>query len=70
MVKAVGLFAPPVREMVEMLYEFEAPFVVDDSAFTQTFGARATPLATAIRATVEWYRSRANASEPAALGAG
>jgi len=57
MVRAIGLFAPPVREMVEMLYEFERPFVVDDSAFTRTFGAHATPLTTAIRSTVDWYRA-------------
>jgi hypothetical protein len=49
-------------EMVEMLYEFEAPFVVDDSAFTRTFGLRATPLATAIGVTVDWYRSRVDPS--------
>jgi len=60
MVKAIGLFAPPVREMVEMLYEFEKPFVVDDSAFTRTFGLGATPLETAIGVTVSWYRGCLN----------
>lgn len=58
MLKAIGLFSPPAREMIEMLYEFESPFVVDDSAITTNFGLYATPLAKAIPTTVEWYRSR------------
>jgi nucleoside-diphosphate-sugar epimerase len=57
MMRAIGLFSPHVGEMVEMLYEFEKPFVVDDRAFTRTFGLQATPLASAIEATVEWYRA-------------
>ncbi|MDQ4063865.1 MAG: hypothetical protein M3122_08275 [Actinomycetota bacterium] len=31
--RAVGLFNPGIRETIEMLYEFEEPFVVDDSGF-------------------------------------
>jgi len=52
--RAMGLFNPAMREMVEMLYEFEEPFVVDHSAFARTFGG-ATPLEEAIRETVRWY---------------
>ena len=51
----MGLFAPPVREMVEMLYLFDKPFVVDDSAFTRAFATRVTPLADAIPKTLQWY---------------
>ena len=40
-----GLFIPAAREAVEMLYEFEKPFVVDSTRFEQTFGVKATPLA-------------------------
>jgi len=40
-----------------MLYEFEEPFVVDDSRFTAAFGSHATPLDDAIDATVAWYRA-------------
>src|SRR5215210_744294 len=54
--RALGLFNPPLRETIEMLYEFEEPFVVDDSDFARTFGDHATPLRTAIRQTVQWYR--------------
>ncbi|MDQ3639461.1 MAG: hypothetical protein M3426_16045 [Actinomycetota bacterium] len=52
----MGLFNPAMREMVEMLYEFEEPFVVDHSAFAQTFGDHAAHLREAVRETVRWYR--------------
>lgn len=54
----IGLFNPQVRELKELLYEFEAPFVVDSTAFETAFRTRATPLDTALAATVAWYRSR------------
>lgn len=52
-----GLFIPEARESVEMMYEFENPFVVDHSKYVQMFGTHATPLREAIRQTLEWYRS-------------
>jgi nucleoside-diphosphate-sugar epimerase len=54
--RALGLFNPPLRETIEMLYEFEEPFVVDHSRFEQAFGEHATPLREAIQRTVRWYR--------------
>jgi nucleoside-diphosphate-sugar epimerase len=54
--RALGLFNPPLRETIEMLYEFEEPFVVDDSRFERAFGEQATPLREAIQRTVRWYR--------------
>jgi hypothetical protein len=56
--RALGLFNPPLRETIEMLYKFEEPFVVAHSDFTRTFGDHATSLGTAIRETVQWYRER------------
>jgi nucleoside-diphosphate-sugar epimerase len=56
LLRALGIFNPPLRETIEMLYEFEEPFVVDDSRFEREFGERATPLREAIRRTVRWYR--------------
>jgi len=56
--RAMGLFNPGMREMIEMLYEFEEPFVVDHSKFENAFGAQATPLKEAIGETVRWYRSK------------
>ena len=56
LLRAMGLFNPALREIVEMLYEFEEPFVVDDSRFVREFGEQATPLREAIQRTVRWYR--------------
>jgi nucleoside-diphosphate-sugar epimerase len=55
--RAIGLFNPLMRELAEMSYEFEQPFVLDTSKYQATFGASATPLATAITDTVAWYRA-------------
>ena len=52
-----GLFIPEAKETVEMMYEFEQPFVVDSSKFENTFGIKATPMREAIKATVAWYKS-------------
>jgi nucleoside-diphosphate-sugar epimerase len=52
-----GLFIPEAKESVEMMYEFEKPFVIDSSKFEKTFGMKATPIREAIRETVAWYKS-------------
>ncbi|HQQ78636.1 MAG TPA: NAD-dependent epimerase/dehydratase family protein [Thermoanaerobaculia bacterium] len=53
-----GLFNPGAREMLEMFYEFEKPFVVDHSKFGRAFGGAATPHRDALQATLAWYRAR------------
>jgi nucleoside-diphosphate-sugar epimerase len=55
----IGLAVPPVRGLVENLYVFYDPYVVDHSAYAAAFGDAATPLREAIRQTVAWARSRA-----------
>jgi len=57
LLSALGLFNPSMKEIVEMLYEFEQPFVVDSSKFEKTFGMQVTPMRAAIKATVAWYKS-------------
>lgn len=59
MMKLGGLFISAARESVEMMYEFESPFVLDDQKFTRAFGGQPTSLHAAIRATVNWYCSHA-----------
>jgi nucleoside-diphosphate-sugar epimerase len=54
--RAIGLFNPGIRETIEMLYEFEEPFVVDHSKFEEAFGEQATPLRESIQRSVRWYR--------------
>jgi hypothetical protein len=58
MVRLLGLVNPIVREMYEMMYEWNQPFVLDSGAFQRTFGIQPTPLREAVRATVEWNRAR------------
>jgi nucleoside-diphosphate-sugar epimerase len=52
-----GLFIPEAKESVEMMYEFDMPFIIDSSRFEKTFGMRATPMREAIKETVAWYKS-------------
>jgi nucleoside-diphosphate-sugar epimerase len=52
-----GLFVPEAKETLEMMYEFEQPFIVDSNKFESTFGMKATPMKEAIRETVAWYKS-------------
>ncbi|WNM24309.1 NAD-dependent epimerase/dehydratase family protein [Demequina capsici] len=54
--RVASLFSSRVRESLEMLYEFEAPYLVDAHEFEQRFGWTATPLADAIRETVRGVR--------------
>ncbi len=56
-----GLFSPLVRELPEILYQFERPFEVDSSAFTATFGIAPTPLPELYRTTVAWFRAQRSA---------
>ncbi len=58
LLRTMGLFNPTVREVIEMLYEFEQPFVVDSSKAEQRLGLAPTPLAEALAATIAWFRSR------------
>ena len=52
MLTLAGLFSPRLRELRGTLYQWERPWVMDDSAFRSAFGAVPTPLDTAIGATV------------------
>jgi nucleoside-diphosphate-sugar epimerase len=63
LLRAMGLFNPGMRELIEMLYEFEEPFVVDHSKFEQAFGEHATRLEEAIGETVRWYHSKRPAGD-------
>ncbi|MBK8046650.1 MAG: hypothetical protein IPK16_05680 [Anaerolineales bacterium] len=66
MVSMIGLFVPIVREMKELAYEFEEPYVVDDSQFRAAFGDTATPLPAGVKAMVGWYEQHRNALKQAA----
>ena len=51
--RATGSFVPMVREFQTTAYQFSAPFVLDSSAATTTFGLRPQPIAEALREAAE-----------------
>jgi hypothetical protein len=57
-VRGLGLFNSIIRELPEMTYQWEVPFLVDDSRVRSTFGYGATPLDEQIAAVVAWAKPR------------
>ncbi|MFH8593378.1 NAD-dependent epimerase/dehydratase family protein [Streptomyces rimosus] len=53
-----SLVSPLIREMKEIRYQFDRPFVVDASAYEAAFTVRATPLDEQVKVTVDWWRDR------------
>ena len=60
--RALGLVNRTVREINEMRYEFDEPFIVDSSRAEAELGLRATPLAEAVELTVRWCRKQETSS--------
>jgi len=56
MLRIAGLFQPAAKEVIEMIYEFDRDFVVDNSAYAARFGDHATSLRDALTATVAAHR--------------
>lgn len=63
LLRGLGLFNPVIGELVEMLYEWRQPFVLDSSRFERTFGMAPTPLPQMVAETVAW--ARASQAQPA-----
>lgn len=53
--RIVGLFMPVVRELREVAYQFEVPFVIDSQDTTDVFGLTYTPIEETLRATLASY---------------
>jgi nucleoside-diphosphate-sugar epimerase len=51
--RLVGLFNVPAREMIEMQYQLQRTFVVDSTAVTAAFGIEPTPTVDALRETMD-----------------
>jgi nucleoside-diphosphate-sugar epimerase len=57
MVRLAGVFVPFIREVGEVIYEFQAPYVLDWSRFERAFGpVTPTPHPEAVARTVAWFR--------------
>jgi nucleoside-diphosphate-sugar epimerase len=53
-VKAMALFVPLIREVDEMLYQWDEPFVISDRRFRERFGQEPADVDEAAVATVAW----------------
>jgi nucleoside-diphosphate-sugar epimerase len=61
--RLAGVFDPRARESVELLYQWERPFVLDASKFQRAFGPfEPTPHPQAVARTVAWFGERAGRS--------
>ena len=61
---ALGLFVPLMRELKEMAYQWEEPFIVDDRRFRARFGDKSTPLDAGARETVAWAKATFGGRSP------
>jgi len=57
LLNSMGVFVPMMRELGEMAYQWDEPFVVDDRRFRAHFAARPVAVDDAARATVEWAKA-------------
>ena len=58
-VRTLGLFMPVLRELPELMYQYDRPFVMDAGKFEAAFGPFAvTPVEEAVGTTLRWFRSR------------
>jgi nucleoside-diphosphate-sugar epimerase len=56
LLRLMGLFDPNAGEVVEMLYQWQRPFHVDDRKYRARFGGEATPFEQGIAATARWHQ--------------
>jgi nucleoside-diphosphate-sugar epimerase len=54
LVGIIGLFVPVMKELAEMLYQNEFPYLFDSSKFEKAFQFKPTPYEEGIRRTAEW----------------
>lgn len=57
-VKSAGIVSPQMRELAEMLYQFQQPFVMDSTASQKILHLSPTPLNLAATATIRWWRNQ------------
>ncbi len=59
LLRAAGLVSTDAKEIGEMLYQFDGPFVMDSGRSNEALGLVPTPLTEAVASTVQWWRTRA-----------
>jgi nucleoside-diphosphate-sugar epimerase len=58
LIRAMGLFNPMMRELPEVAYQLEQPFVLDSTAAQKTFDLAPTDWETILKEVIDHYRSR------------
>lgn len=58
MLRGIGRIHRGTRELAEMGFQFEGPFVLDSTASEALLGLAPTPMATGAAATVAWWRQQ------------
>ncbi|MDJ0317544.1 NAD-dependent epimerase/dehydratase family protein [Arthrobacter antibioticus] len=57
-VSMAGIFSLDTRELTEMMYQFQAPFIMDSLATEKLLNLSPTPLHAAAAQTVQWWQRR------------
>jgi nucleoside-diphosphate-sugar epimerase len=57
LLRALGVTNPTVRELLELQYEFQEPFIVDSTKIAAKLDVHATPLDQALADTLASYRT-------------
>ncbi len=55
-IRVIGLFNKVIREVHEMYYEFEKPYLVSHEKFMKQYKFSVTPLDQAVKQTLEWFK--------------
>lgn len=67
-VRTLGVVMPSMRELGEMTYQFDRPFIMDSTVSEQALRLTPTPLETATTETVQWWQAELSAApSPARL---
>jgi len=53
LVRIIGLFTPIMRELVEMLYQYDREYIFDSSKFEKEFGLEPTPYQEGMKITLK-----------------
>ncbi len=57
MIKLVGLFNPFVKELAELSYQFNYPYLIGSHKFINYFGDIATSPTEIVKKTIQWYKT-------------
>ncbi|MHA2031015.1 MAG: NAD-dependent epimerase/dehydratase family protein [Candidatus Kariarchaeaceae archaeon] len=60
MLKFLGVFIPIIREVKEMMYEWDKPYYVNSDKYVAKYGKSVTSHEKAMLETLEWYRTEFN----------